>query len=219
MATRAMVVVGGGSSSRFGSDKLMTDVAGRPLIAHTIAAVRDHVDKCVLVCRADQLDQLDSLELDVSIVPGGATRTDSEMAGLAALGGEHHLIGIHDGARPLISGALIERLFDKAEAFGAAVPVLKPNTLLIDRRLHRPVENAVTVQTPQVFRGPALLAAYVGAAKTAFEGYDTAEVVHEFGDLTIASVPGDPLNIKVTEPADLEKVAEVLEGFSRNEPR
>jgi 2-C-methyl-D-erythritol 4-phosphate cytidylyltransferase len=214
-----MIVVGGGSSSRFGSDKLMTDVAGQPLIAHTIAAVRDHVDMCVLVCRADQLDQLESLELGVSIVPGGATRTDSEMSGLTALSGEHHLIGIHDGARPLISGELIERLFDKAEAFGAAVPVLKPNTLLIDRRLHRPIENAVTVQTPQVFRGPALLAAYVGAAKTAFEGYDTVEVVHEFGDLTIASVPGDPLNIKVTEPADLEKVIEILQGLSRNESR
>jgi 2-C-methyl-D-erythritol 4-phosphate cytidylyltransferase len=64
-----------------------------------------------------------------------------------------------------------------------------------------------------------LLAAYVGAAKTAFEGYDTAEVVDEFGDLTIASVPGDPFNVKVTEPADLEKVAEILEGLSRNEPR
>ena len=49
MSTRAMIVVGGGSSSRFGSDKLMTDVAGQPLIVHTIVALQDHVDVCVLV--------------------------------------------------------------------------------------------------------------------------------------------------------------------------
>ena len=212
-----MIVVGGGSSSRFGSDKLMTEVAGQPLITHTIAALKDHVDVCVLVCRADQQDELNSLDLGVTIVAGGATRTDSEMSGLAALGGEYDLIGIHDGARPLISRELIELLFDKADEFGAAVPVLEPDTLLIDRRLLRPIQNATTVQTPQVFRGPALLAAYVGAAQTAFEGHDTVEVVHEFGDLTIAAVPGDPLNIKVTQPADLEKVADVLGGLSRNE--
>lgn len=219
MSSRAMIVVGGGSSSRFGSDKLMTDVAGQPLIAHTIAALQDHVDVCVLVCRTDQYEDLDSLDLGVGIVVGGATRTDSEMSGLAALGGEYDLIGVHDGARPLISGELIERLFDKADEVGAAVPVLEPDTLLIDRKSLRPVQNATTIQTPQVFTGPALLAAYVRAAQTAFQGHDTVEVVHEFGDLTIAAVPGDPLNIKVTEPADLEKVAEILEGLFRNEPR
>ncbi len=207
MSTRAMIVVGGGSSSRFGSDKLMTEVAGRPLIAHTIAALKDHVDVCVLVCRADQQTELDSLDLGVTIVPGGATRTNSEMAGLTALGGEYDLIGIHDGARPLISRDLVERLFNKAEEVGAAVPALAPDTLLIDRRSLRPIQDATTAQTPQIFRGPALLAAYVRAAQTEFEGYDTVEVIHEFSDLTIAVVPGDPLNIKVTEPADLEKVA------------
>ncbi len=217
MSTRAMIVVGGGSSSRFGSDKLMTEVAGRPLIAHTIAALKDHVDVCVLVCRADQQAELDSLDLGVTIVPGGATRTNSEMAGLTALGGEYDLIGIHDGARPLISRDLVERLFNKADEVGAAVPALAPDTLLIDRRSLRPVQDATTAQTPQIFRGPALLAAYVRAAQTEFEGYDTVEVIHEFSDLTIAVVPGDPLNIKVTEPADLEKVAGPLE-LSRNEP-
>ncbi|MFB3109607.1 MAG: winged helix-turn-helix domain-containing protein, partial [Acidimicrobiia bacterium] len=185
MSTRAMIVVGGGSSSRFGSDKLMTDVAGQPLIVHTIAALQDHVDVCVLVCRADQHDELDSLDLGVTIAPGGATRTDSEMSGLAALGGEYDLIGIHDGARPLISRQLIERLFKRADEFGAAVPVLEPGALLIDRSFLRPIQNAKTIQTPQVFRGPALLAAYAQAARAAFEGYDTVEVVHEFGDLKL----------------------------------
>ena len=94
MSTRAMIVVGGGSSSRFGSDKLMTDVAGKPLIAHTIAAMQDHVDVCVLVCRAGQYEELGSLDLGVGIVVGGATRTDSEMSGLAALGGEYDLGGV-----------------------------------------------------------------------------------------------------------------------------
>ena len=165
MPTRAMIIVGGGSAGRFGEDKLMTNVAGRPLVTHTVAAVAPSVDICVLVCREDQLLALSSLDLEAVVVAGGSTRTESERAGLTALGGDADLIGIHDGARPLLDPALTDRLFAKAEKVGGAVPVLEPDQLLVTRKQLEPVVHAVVVQTPQVFRGPDLFAAYVGAAR------------------------------------------------------
>jgi 2-C-methyl-D-erythritol 4-phosphate cytidylyltransferase len=214
-----MIVVGGGSSSRFGSDKLMIDIAGQPLIAHTVLAVRDSVDMCVLVCRGDQMDTIEKLDLGVSIVRGGATRTDSELSGLAALGGEYGLIGVHDGARPLISRDLIERLYEEAANVGGAVPILEPEQLLVDRKYHMPVQNASTVQTPQVFNGPELLATYVRAAQRSFEGDDTVEVIQKFSNIDIAAVRGDPLNIKVTHQDDIEMIRAHFEGSAHSEPR
>ena len=219
MPTRAMIVVGGGSSSRFESEKLLEVVADRPLVAHTVSAVRDLVDRCVFVSRIDLVETISDLQLDVDVVTGGDTRTLSEMAGLAALAGEFDLIGIHDAARPLVSVGLVEELFQTAEVTGGAVPVLDPNTLLVERRLPIRIDRAVTVQTPQVFRGPELLAAYVRSAQGAYDAQDTVEIVHQFGEIEIAAIPGDLANIKVTYPDDLEFVRRRLEDPARNEPR
>ncbi len=213
-----MIVVAGGSSSRFGGEKLLAEVGGKPLIAHTVAAVTPYVDRCVLVVRSDMLLQIQHLVRDVEIVEGGPTRTASEMAGLAAVAGDEDLIGIHDGARPLISHDLIDRLYDTAIRTGAAVPVLEPAFPVVSRSELTPVPSARIVQTPQVFDGAIVMSAFVRAAQTGFDGHDTAEVVQTFAEQTIAVVQGDPDNIKVTYPADLDRVRRILEGRSRNEP-
>ena len=202
-----MIVVAAGSSVRFGSDKLLAVVAGRPLVAHTVAAVTDHVDRCILVCRQDQMTSLDGLGAE--LVPGGPTRTASEMAGLSALGGPAGLIGIHDGARPLVRGALIETLFRVADRVGGAIPILEPRLPLIHKS-DLSSAASVVAQTPQVFRGDELLAAYAAATHVEYQAQDTAEVVQKFGRLVIESVPGDPANIKVTKPADIEVVKAAL---------
>jgi 2-C-methyl-D-erythritol 4-phosphate cytidylyltransferase len=217
MTERAAIVVAAGSSSRFGGDKMMTEVAGRPLVVHSVEALVDHVDICVLVCRQDQLMTLASLALGASVVPGGSTRTESEMSGLAALGGDARLIGIHDGARPLVSDDLIETLFSTAAKVGGAVPVIEPDMPVLGRESLRPVD-AVVAQTPQVFHGEVLFGAYVKAAQEGFSGHDTADVVQRYSDIEIAAVPGDPGNIKVTHLADLDLVRSGLEDPSHTEP-
>lgn len=219
MASRAMIVVAGGSATRFGGEKLMAEVAGEPLISHTVASVSGSADITVVVTRPDIVEPMTRLGLDAVITQGGRTRTDSELAGLAALGKEYDLIGIHDAARPLVSPDLVERLFQRADEVGGAVPTLEPTQFLVDRRRLAPVNDLVTVQTPQVFRGPELFAAYVHAARTGFEGHDTVDVVERFGDLDIAAVAGDPGNVKVTFQADLDVVRSRLEGSSRSAPR
>lgn len=210
-----MIVVGGGASSRFGTDKLMIDVGGRPLIAHTIDAVVGQVDVCVVVCRPEVSEKVAGLRDDITVTTGGETRTLSEMAGLAAIGREVELIGIHDAARPLVSPGTIDLLYQTAEAEGGALPLLPYDRLILDRRSHRPVEGVVGAQTPQVFRSPELMTAYVRAAQAGFDGHDTVEVVQQFGDVRIVGIEGDPTNLKVTYPDDLEKVRELLTGPSR----
>ena len=218
MSGRAMIVVAGGASSRFGSDKLMEPIAGLPLVAHTVAAVAGMVEVCVLVCRDDQTDALQVVLPGVTVVRGGPTRTQSELAGLRALPDNVQLIGIHDGARPLISPQLIGLLFDTAAETGGAVPVMPPSRLLVRRSDLRPVPHAAVAQTPQVFRGPELRLAYRAAAASGFEGHDTADVVRAFSDLRIAAVDGEAVNIKVTYRSDLDTVRAALDP-SRTEPR
>jgi 2-C-methyl-D-erythritol 4-phosphate cytidylyltransferase len=210
-----MIIVGGGSSTRFGTDKLLAEIAGKPLMAHTIDAVIDRVDVCVVVSRPETVSRIRLLYPGVGVTPGGATRTLSEMAGLAALGGDVDLVGIHDAARPLVEGNLVDRLFSVAASIGGAVPVLEPDFLIVDRRTHRPVPGLMRAQTPQVFRGPGLITAYARAAQAGFEGHDTAEVVQRFGDLTIVAVAGSRSNLKVTYLSDMDRVREGLSGQSR----
>ena len=210
-----MVVVAGGSSSRFGTDKLMAEVEGRPLISHTVEAVRPHVGRVVIACRPESIDRVAALHPEVTVAPGGATRTLSEMAGLAALGEEYDLVGIHDAARPVLRGILVDRLFRIAARSGGAIPVLEPEGLLVRKADLSPAPEVRRVQTPQVFSGPELMAAYVRAAQAGFEGRDTADVMQRFSDITIVGMPGDRTNLKVTYPADLDVVRERIRARSR----
>lgn len=210
-----MIVVGGGSSTRFGADKLMIEVAGKPLVLHTIDAVLPSVDVCVVVCRPAIAATVGALRPEVTMATGGATRTLSEMAGLAALGGDVDLIGIHDAARPMVSAAQIDELFEIAHDHGGALPLLESEGLMVDRRTHGPVPGLRRAQTPQAFRGPELMASYVRAARAGFDGHDTVDVVQQFSELTVIGVPGSPDNLKVTYPVDIEKIRDLLTDPSR----
>ena len=213
-----MIVVAAGSSVRFGEDKILTMVAGSPLVAHTVAAVIDHVDRCILVCRTDQMPDLTPLVPRADLVAGGPSRTASELAGLEAIGEPARLVGIHDGARPMVTADLIETLFETAARVGGAVPVVPASGPIVGQSDLVPVENAVIAQTPQVFRAEPLLAAYAAASAVGFEAQDTAVIARRFADIDIDSVPGEPDNLKVTVPGDLDLVRPGLET-SRIEPR
>ena len=80
-----MVIVGGGASTRFGSDKLRTMVAGRPLLRHAYESVAGHVDTVVVVASEESLGHVMEMRLDAVVTTGGETRTHSEWAGLQAL--------------------------------------------------------------------------------------------------------------------------------------
>lgn len=199
-------MVAAGSSSRFNGDKMMASVGGTPLVAVTVGRVLSSVDRCVVVTRPELFETLAGWCEGVIFVPGGETRTDSEVAGIDALDTDYDLVGVHDGARPNPSEQLIESLFEAAGEFGGAVPVLDTGRTLLDRDTLRPMRGVVTVQTPQVFRGTELLDAYRSATSEGFIGHDTADVVQRYTDLKIVAATGEQSNIKVTYQRDLDRV-------------
>ena len=210
-----MVVVGGGSSSRFGTDKLMVEVAGRPVLSHTIEAVSSHVDVCVVVCRPEIAETVSRLHPGVVIAEGGPTRTQSEMAGLAAIERDVALIGIHDAARPGVDARTIDSLFAAALSAGGAVPLLAYERLIVHRHTGRPLTGIHGAQTPQVFQAHDLLSAYERASSEGFEGHDTVEVMERFSDVRIVAVEGSPANVKVTFPQDVDSLIDLLGDPSR----
>ena len=130
--------------------------------------------------------------------------------GLAAADAEG-LIGVHDGVRPFVSPAVVEAAYRAAEKYGAAVPALPVADslrLLQPDGSSRPVDRSLMrrVQTPQVFRADWLRAAYGQAYREEFT--DDASVVEAAGH-SVALVGGNPENIKLTTPWDLQ-VAEML---------
>ncbi len=217
----AMVVVAAGSSGRAGTDKLFAEVAGRPLLAHTLAAVRRSpaVNRVVVVTRLEMVDAVRALDPSVTVVLGGDTRTASELAGVAALAseietGEVEVVVIHDGARPLVSAELIERVIDVAHNAGGAVPVLPVTDRLVGADLDTVDKVGLRrVQTPQAFRAQPLLQALRTAAAEGTHLPDTAAAVRLYTDCTIKTVPGEAINLKVTYSDDLTEVARLLASF------
>lgn len=213
-----LVVVAAGASVRAGTDKLMTEVAGRPLLAHTLTALRRSpvAGPLVVVARAETVEEIRELEPDAVVVPGGDTRTESELAGVEALAasiesGEVQIVAIHDGARPLVSPDLIDRVVATARKVGGAIPVLPLTDRLVGADLDTVDRVGLwRVQTPQAFQARPLLAALRTAVAEHANLPDTAAAVRLYTDCPIETVPGEAINLKVTYSEDLADVARLL---------
>lgn len=229
--TTTAILLAGGSGTRLGSgdNKAYLELADRPLVAWSLAAFErcELIDDVVLVTRPEDRARAIATAADVgahklrAIVPGGATRHESEQAGLDAIAedigsGALTLVAMHDAARPFVSGALLERLLVTAAERGGAVPGLPVGAPFLvrtgpsgDVAAGTPTDPRVDtstlrrMQTPQAFLAPGLLAAYRSATAVGFHGVDTAETVERYGDLTVVVVDGDPDNRKVTYLDDL----------------
>ncbi|HEY6047739.1 MAG TPA: 2-C-methyl-D-erythritol 2,4-cyclodiphosphate synthase, partial [Sphingomicrobium sp.] len=145
------------------------------------------------------------------LIDGGAERTDSVRAGLAAIDADAVLV--HDAARPFCPSAVVDRLIAQLEFFPGAAPVLPVGDTVVrgSERLGEPVDRSglVRVQTPQAFRLDALRDAYQrwsGAPPT-----DETAVLHAAG-MEVGLVDGDPMLDKLTTPADFSRAEQWLAG-------
>jgi 2-C-methyl-D-erythritol 4-phosphate cytidylyltransferase len=198
------IVVAAGRGDRFGERKQLAEMAGRRVVDWALLAAREHSDGVVLVVPADLVEVV---EADADAVrAGGATRSASVRAGLAAVPAEAEVIVVHDAARPISVPEVWQRVL-AAVAAGAdgAVPTV-PLTDTVRRVGGSTVDRAglVAVQTPQAFRAAALRDAHRGEP----EGTDDASLVEASGG-RVVTVDGDPTNIKITHPVDLA-LAELL---------
>ncbi len=206
-----------GRGVRMGADKLWLDVAGRPLVAWTVAAVAAAgcFDAVCIVAPEERWDALRHTAAaagiaDLRLVEGGDHRQDSVRAGLAALPGSE-LVLVHDAARPLCPPEVFRRVLDAAREHGAvtaAVPVVDSiKRVDADGRIVATLDRAelVAVQTPQGFRSEVLVAAHRRALADGVRADDDCALVERLGR-EVRTVMGDPQNLKVTRPADIDAV-------------
>ena len=214
------VIVAAGSASRMGGiDKVMAPLGGKPMVARTVAAFQgcDAIGEIVIVTRPDLIRPISALcaEMDKvrAVVAGGSSRQESVGLGLNALSKNVELAAIHDGARPLITEAVIDRTVRAANSYGAAAPAVpvKDTIKVVKGGLVEKTPERATlqgVQTPQVFDFDLLRGALKKAREENAAVTDDCSAVERLG-MKVKIVEGDERNLKVTTPMDL-KIAEML---------
>jgi 2-C-methyl-D-erythritol 4-phosphate cytidylyltransferase/2-C-methyl-D-erythritol 2,4-cyclodiphosphate synthase len=212
LADTAVIVVAAGRGSRMGGPvaKQWQMLGGQPVIAQTLRAFQGL--RVVLVIHDG--DRPLAKGLGVPLVAGGATRDASVRAGLEALAASPPArVLIHDGARPLVSPALIGRLLAALDAHDGAAPALAVTDALwrgADGLVAGTVDRTglYRAQTPQAFRFAAILAAHRAHPGGAL---DDVEVARAAG-LDVAIVEGEEQNLKLTVPADFTRAEAILRG-------
>lgn len=225
------VVVAAGRSQRMGFDKLLTPLAGRPLLLHTLERLflTEAPREIVLVVRPGSeaemaqiiapLGRRDSIRL----VPGGAQRQDSVQNGLHAVSSDSEFVMVHDAARPFVTRELIDTVLEAAKLSGAAVcgapcsDSLKEvgDDGLVTRTIDR--SRLWAVQTPQIFRTQLLRDAYRGALVSGAIFTDDTAVVEAMGH-SVRIVLHHGINLKVTTPMDWKIAEIVLAGADSDSP-
>jgi 2-C-methyl-D-erythritol 4-phosphate cytidylyltransferase/2-C-methyl-D-erythritol 2,4-cyclodiphosphate synthase len=212
----AVVVAAGASTRMAGVDKLAADLAGRSLLEWSVEAMANAgtVDHIVLGVRPEKVPEVRHAAWvadRVEVIAGGQRRSDSVWAGVQRARAE--VVLVHDAARPLASPDLADRVARAARKHGAAVPVLAVADSLKrfanGRLASVEREGLVRTQTPQGARRELLLDAFAAVGDQAFS--DEAALLESRG-IPVTSVPGETMNVKITEPADLEMVRQLVRG-------
>ena len=176
------------------------------------------IDEIIVVTQQELLEKvsryLKAYDKMRMVVAGGETRTDSVMAGLAAVSDRTQLVAVHDGARPLVTDAVICRAVSKAKKFGAAAPAVRvKDTIKVstDGAVEETPDRSklYAVQTPQVFDRDLLAAALQNAKEQEIAITDDCSAVEALG-MPVQLTDGDEENLKITTPLDLELAALIL---------
>ena len=202
--------------------KQFLELDGVPILIHSLRAFAavERVAGIYVAVRKTEVERVEAQAAEygfntqrVHVVEGGDTRQESVAHALAALpAGEDDIVLVHDAVRPLIDAATIERTIEAVEKNGAAIVGLPAVDTIkqVERTAHGalitatiPREFVVMAQTPQGFRFGLLKKALAEATADGFVGTDEASVVERAG-LPVAVVPGSQVNLKITQPGDLE---------------
>ncbi len=221
MNTISIILPAAGTGSRFGAgeNKIFKRLGAEPIFLQTCRrfARRDDVGQLLLVVSDSDAERLqtefgqDLIQLGIQLVEGGQTRTESVRNALGQVDEQAEWVAVHDAVRPCVPEADIEAVFAAAAEHGAALLGWPEHATLkeVDKAgvVRQTIDRAGLwqAQTPQVFRADWIVQAYDTAAR---DGTDDAALVEALG-YTVHVVRGDPRNIKITTPADLE-IAEAI---------
>lgn len=225
-----ILAAGRGTRMNQNINKMFLPLKGKPLIAHTLEVFYslDIIQGIVLVVSPGEEDMMREKVLDVyppkkpiKLVCGGAERQHSVYNGLKDLPSDTQLVAIHDGARPLITPQVIERSFEVAKKWGAAVagmPV-KDTIKLVDpsgKVKDTPDRNYLwLVQTPQTFSYPLIMEAHDKATRDNFLATDDSSLVERLGR-DVYMIEGGYENLKITTPEDIAIAEGILTARERN---
>jgi 2-C-methyl-D-erythritol 4-phosphate cytidylyltransferase len=212
------IIPAAGQGVRMGKakPKQFLDIFGKPILIHTAEAVSraGFLDGMVLVVPAPYLAEARQLAAkhlrpppSISVVAGGKERQNSVWNALRCVPADCEWVLIHDGARPLVSSALLHSTWKAAQITGAAIAAV-PATDTVKRVHNGRVQETLAreaiwlVQTPQVFRVELLRRAYEQLQQQDWLVTDDASLVERL-NVPVAVVPGERFNIKITTPEDL----------------
>ena len=190
---KCAVIVAGGSSTRFGNDKLNMPLFDKTVLQNTVDVFRPIVDQIVVV----------GAHVDgTTFAEGGQTRFLSVQNGLKMVHKNCQLVAIHDGARPFASKNLVAKLFDEAQAKGSAIPSLPVTDTVWDVSTKKVTDrnNLKAVQTPQVFDFAKIVEAF---NKAPHQNYTDESTLFYDVFVELNLVEGDRSNVKITYPGDL----------------
>ena len=196
------VIVAAGSSTRMGGvDKIVTEIAGKPMILRTAEAFQKNpaVQEIVVVTREDLRQRVEEILREggmtkvTAVVVGGSTRAESVNKGLNWCDKKCKLIAIHDGARPLVSQEIITTAITMRIIEGG-VGVSTPDRAKL-----------YAMHTPQVFDADLIRAATLNAIRKKIEVTDDCAAVEQMG-MKVNIVAGAEENLKVTTRLDLAVV-------------
>jgi len=194
---------------------------GVPILIHSLRAFAsvERVTAIYVAVRNTEMERVQAQIAEygftdrVHVVEGGDNRQESVSHALAALPAEaDDIVLVHDAVRPLIDAATIDRTIDAVAEFGAAIVGMPAIDTIkqVERTAHGalitstiPREYVVLAQTPQGFRYGLLKHAFAEATADGFVGTDEASVVERAGN-PVAVVHGSQVNLKITQPGDLE---------------
>lgn len=196
------IVVAAGTGSRFGGAKQFEEIEGRRVVDWAVAACRAVADGVVLVVPTEHLED-ETFGTDF-VVAGGATRSDSVRAGLAAVPDDAEVVVVHDAARPFarptLFDAVVAAVGDGADGAVPGVPLADTVKRVAGGQVVETLDRAelVAVQTPQAFAADALRRAHATGA----DATDDAALVEAAGGRVVV-IAGDPANAKITLRTDL----------------
>jgi 2-C-methyl-D-erythritol 4-phosphate cytidylyltransferase len=195
-------VVAAGSGARFGGAKQFAVLEGRRVVDWAVVACRSVADGVVLVVPVEHVD--DEAKAADLVVAGGATRSASVRAGLAAVPVAADIVVVHDAARPfaapVLFQAVVAAVLGGADGAVPGVPVVDTVKQVAGGQVVATLDRAglVAVQTPQAFTAVALRHAHADGGQAT----DDAALVEAAGGRVVV-VPGDPANTKITLRTDL----------------
>jgi 2-C-methyl-D-erythritol 4-phosphate cytidylyltransferase len=214
------IIVAAGEGRRFGSTepKAYLPLCGRPMLLRTLdkfCSAR-HIIQMIVVAAAAELSRCEAMlradpvlqRCSWMIQSGGATRQESVKRGLDKVNADVDVIAIHDGVRPFVSSALIDRCVEAACDRGAvAVGLPARDTIKFvseERWVQSTPERSALweIQTPQAFRKELILEAHDRAVAQGIAATDDAMLVERMG-AAVYVVEGERTNFKITVPEDL----------------